>query len=824
MGCSPSKGKLFSKQENPGSQKAPFADEPQDCIDSSIVEKSKYLKTEDNEQHPTEDTPWSQSVSSTTSTENAEDYKKGEINVEILNDVSETKGKGKRRSSANQRPSVLRAKVDFTPHMVRAHQAAYTFLNPNISKYEILLGLLDQAAQTQLSLQPMMSALVLRFEEINQALEEMAEEGELMLKEHGDYMDLPSGMMGPANMQIKSTNAKSNLSDPPPDLLQQLLHHSAEKMRLAGGSVQSLGDTTLEEAIKYYSSLSNLLLEKLQAKQAVEKRLAQVLARVEVAAMRKCNPEDSTLHSEDSGIGGENESVTGSDQHRHHRGSAGSGSCGSGINIYSLPNNSPNLIQHNKNNKHEEENNDEDYGDDNGDRPTRKRSNSSPPDPSQSFRFEKDERSTVKRPQTTVATTKNESPSFLSYLNIMMEHQSSHRGLNLGMNTITEIHKCKELAGPLYNLHGGGQRRHSLNGSPGAPKDPSRENQSPYCLPTLAPHPPKRHSVRRLINTFSQGVDGRPGQSLSNVPPHIRKPKKSGILLFSDTVNGIKGNAVINGSNNSWHNRRDDLDVDNLPPPPPEVLMDNSFQSTDGLQGNEGRSQQDPLRSLPMIIQTSRVSQRLRASVQNVEVLPCRASVKQRSISILPDYPVQQDTVLGVQDAEQQSETGLDPDMEKANCLYRQARKIIHLRNAAESHDRKKIEEHSSVGHSPTRTRRGQICESNDFFEDEVSSNDLPVTATPASTCHRYSNISVLRPEAISGFSSCPGSSRMVTHAVDSITEEIIPSVSFRDARSVFCINEPKNIPGPSILSKPWEEASRGRLPMRAAKSNRCTH
>lgn len=282
------------------------------------------------EEHPMKKTAWSQLVSNTTAAQNAEDIKETQVNVspqEIVNEVEQRakikktekrkKNKSKRRSPERQKFSIFRAKLDFPPHMVRAHQAAYAFLNPNISKYETLLGLLDQAAQTQLSLQPMMSALVLRFEEINQALEEMAEEGELMLKEYGDYMALPSGMLGPAVMQTKPSTATASPPDPPPDLLQQLLQHSTEKMRLVGSSVQALGDTTLEEALEYFSSLSKLLVEKLQSKRALEQRLAQVLARVEGAAMRKSNPEDSALHSEDSGIGGENESLTGSERHRH---------------------------------------------------------------------------------------------------------------------------------------------------------------------------------------------------------------------------------------------------------------------------------------------------------------------------------------------------------------------------------------------------------------------------------------------------------------------------------------------------------------------------
>lgn len=610
MGCSPSKGKLFSKPEGPGSQTALLTEAPQDVVDSRPVEEETDEKENDlplpTEEHLTKETACSQLASNTTVAQNAEDIKETQLNVmpeEKVDDIVQTveikkmvkrkKNKGKRSSSEKQKSSIIQAKVDFPPHMVRAHQAAYAFLNPNISKYETLLGLLDQAAQTQLSLQPTMSAFVLRFEEINQALEEMAEEGELMLKEHGDYMALPSGMMGPAVMQAKPSTTTASPPDPPSDLLQQLLQHSTEKMRLMGGSFQTLGDTTLREAAEYFSSLSKLLVEKLQAKQVAEQRLAQVLARVEGAAMRKSNPEDSALHSEDSGIGGENESLTGSERHRHHRGSAGSGSCGSGINIRgafdTMPSNLPNLKGHNEDDEEDEEEDDDDdeeYEDDEADRPERKRSNSSPPDPSQPLLYMRandmqDQQPTVKRPLTAVTATKPEHFSSTKCVNMMMELQKSQKDLDQQMKKMAEIRGYKQLAGPHYNLYRAGLRRHSLSGSAGAQKGPFRTNQSPCSLPILAPQPPKRHSVRRLINTFSQGVDGRPGQGLANIPPHIRRPRKSGILLLSDTVNGNEEGSVINGNNNnnSWPDGRDDLDVDNLPPPPPEVLMDNSFQS-----------------------------------------------------------------------------------------------------------------------------------------------------------------------------------------------------------------------------------------------------
>lgn len=866
MGCTPSKGKLFSKLDNPGTAKALLPEEPQVGTDSQPVEdESKFLKTEEEEENeislpgevrPIEETAWSQAIHSATAAQNTEDIKDTQLNVTAQEIVDEdeqrpknkktkkrkkNKGKreGKRRSSRNQESSMFRGKLDFPPYMLRAHQAAYAFLNPNISKYETLLGLLDQAAQTQLSLQPMMSALVLRFEEIYQALEEMAEEGELMMKEYGDYMALPSGMMGAPVIKTKPTTAMASPPDPPPDLLQELLQHSTEKMRHVGSSVKALGDTTLEEAVEYFSSLSKLLAQKLQAKQAVEQRLAQVLAQVEGAALRKSNPEDSALHSEDSGIGGENESLTGLERHRH-RGSAGSANCGFGINIRgafdTVPSNSSNLVGHNEDDEEDEEEDDdedEEYEDTEDDRPERKRSNSFPPGPSQSLlymcsNYLKEQQPTVKRPLTAIATNKPEHSSSTSCVHIKMELRNSQRNLDQQIKKMTTIQGSKDIAGPHYNLYRVGLRRHSLSGSAVIQKGPFREN-SPCPLPILAPQPPKRQSVRRLINTFSHGVDGRPGEILANIPPHIRRPRKTGLLLLSDEVNANEGSSAINGNNNnnSWPDSRDDLDVDNLPPPPPEVLMDNSFQSTESMQGNEGTLQQASVRSLPVIIQNTGVSQRLKASVQNVELLPSRASVRPRSVTILPARSVRQDAVMGAQDVEQKPDTDLDLEMEKGNCPYQQAHKIIHLPNAIVSPDNRNLTELSSKGPSSLQAKMGQRCEPNEFYEGEISSCSLPVTAPPVSrvrlppscpsVCHRYPSPPVFRSQTTSRPLSRPGSPRTVTRATDENTEVIIPSVSFRDARSVFCLNELQNqtSTGHSTLPRSWGEASRGRLPMR---------
>ncbi|KAM8832449.1 uncharacterized protein pcare2 [Spinachia spinachia] len=840
MGCSPSKGKLFSKPEGSGPQQAPLAEGPQGRPPNALLaeapqegvgptEEGKCFETREEDNEPpllTQEPP--QLASDTMEGQNAayiEETEANEIHQEITNEVAKTdtlkkfekrrKSKGKRRSGKKQRKSsIVQTKFDFPPHMVRAHQAAYAFLNPNISKYEALLGLLDQAAQTQLSLQPTMSAFLWHFEEINQALEEMAEEGELMLKEHGDNMLLPSGMMGPAVMLAKSRLAHH--PSPPPDLLQQLLKHSTEKMKLVGGSVQALGDTTLEEAVEYFASLSQLLVEKLQAKQAAEQRLTLVLARVQKAATWKLNPEDSALHSEDSGIGGENESLTGSERHRRHRGSAGSGSCGSGSNVRgafdALPGNLLSLVGYNEydeEDEDEEEEEDEEDDVDEGDGHERKRSNSSPPDPSQSFIFMcanymKDQQSTSERPLTAVTSATDYSST--RCVNIMMELQKSQKNLDQRVKNMCE-NRGKGFAGPHHNFHTAGLRRHSVSGSASAQRGPFRSDQSLGTLPALRPQPPKHQSVRRLINTFSQGVDGRPGQSLANIPPHIRRSRKCGIIRSSNTVKRNEEGLVINDNNNNnrWPESKDDLDEDNLPPPPPEVLMDDSFQSTDLV--------------LPIINQKTKVCQRLKASVHNVEVLPNRASVKPRSISILP---ARQGAVLGAQDAAQQQETDLDPETEKANCLYQQARKMIRLSNAGESYDKRDATEVKGRVPSPPQAREGRRTGSPEFHEGEMPSHSPHVTAPPVSrarlppsypsVCHRYPSPPAFRPSSSSRPSSRPSSPKSVARETDNNAEEIIPSVSFRDARSVFCRKDSQSSQTCSLLPKPWGEAPRGRL------------
>lgn len=212
-------------------------------------------------------------------------------------------------------------KVDFPEPLVQAHQAAYAFLNPGITKYDIILGLLEEATQTQVSVQPMVAFMALRYEEVIQGLEEMALEGEKVLKEHGDHLAWPSQIKTPpSSVPLKASSAHA---DPPPDLLQQLLQYTTQRMQTVSHAVGGIGDTALEEAILYFASVSEILVEKLRIKRLVESRLMKLLSGLEMASVRKPGPEDSALFSEDSGIGAESESLAGSDR-QHRRESCGS--------------------------------------------------------------------------------------------------------------------------------------------------------------------------------------------------------------------------------------------------------------------------------------------------------------------------------------------------------------------------------------------------------------------------------------------------------------------------------------------------------------------
>ncbi|NXE26579.1 PCARE regulator, partial [Ardeotis kori] len=211
-------------------------------------------------------------------------------------------------------PCETEKKVDFPELLVKAHQSAYAYLNPNLSKYETILHMANQATQTQLFLQQMVSFLMLRFDEINQLLEEIASDGENLLKDVGGNLAWPA--------------AKGDLKEHP-DLLQQLLQYTVNKMQLLSGTLASLTSDALQETCSYLQSAASNLERKLKAKQSFDERLLQTVRLLEASTVgsSQSHGDDRTLYSEDSGIGVDNESLKEFSALSQHGGQASCDSC-----------------------------------------------------------------------------------------------------------------------------------------------------------------------------------------------------------------------------------------------------------------------------------------------------------------------------------------------------------------------------------------------------------------------------------------------------------------------------------------------------------------
>lgn len=208
-------------------------------------------------------------------------------------------------------------KVDFPELLVKAHQSAYAYLNPNLSKYETILHMANQATQTQLFLQQMVSFLALRFDEINQLLEEIANDGENLLKDVGGNLAWPT--------------EKGDLKEHP-DLLQQLLQYTVNKMQLLSGTLASLTSDALQETCSYLQSAASNLEGKLKAKQSFDERLLRTVRLLEASTVgsSQSHGDDRTLYSEDSGIGVDSESLKEFSALSQHGGQASCDSCAHG--------------------------------------------------------------------------------------------------------------------------------------------------------------------------------------------------------------------------------------------------------------------------------------------------------------------------------------------------------------------------------------------------------------------------------------------------------------------------------------------------------------
>lgn len=212
---------------------------------------------------------------------------------------SQRLGKHSRRAKTNQAIFLdTEKKVDFPEELVKAHQDAYAFLNPNLSKYEAVISMANQAAQTHLVMQQMISFMALRFDDINQCLGEIAEDGEKVLKAVGSNLTWPYGKGDPAEQ---------------PDLLQQLLQYTINKMQSLNGTVSSLTTNALQDSCGLLHSAVSKFQEKLKQKERCDERLLKMIKALEDSATgsTRHHPNDTALYSEDSGIGGDSESMRG---------------------------------------------------------------------------------------------------------------------------------------------------------------------------------------------------------------------------------------------------------------------------------------------------------------------------------------------------------------------------------------------------------------------------------------------------------------------------------------------------------------------------------
>ncbi|KAM9721961.1 photoreceptor cilium actin regulator [Dama dama] len=187
-------------------------------------------------------------------------------------------------------------KVDFPEPLVKAHQRTYTYLHACLSKYEAVLSITHRATQTHELLQPMVSFLMLCFDEVNQLLGEISKDGEELLQEVREDLAWP---------------LKKGEPQEQPDLLQQLLQYTVSKLQELSGTVALLSSSLLEGSGSYLHATAGHLENKLSTKRGTDERLLRTLGHLESLASSHSDPEawGLPLCSEDSGIGADSESV-----------------------------------------------------------------------------------------------------------------------------------------------------------------------------------------------------------------------------------------------------------------------------------------------------------------------------------------------------------------------------------------------------------------------------------------------------------------------------------------------------------------------------------
>ncbi|XP_077588068.1 uncharacterized protein pcare1 [Stigmatopora nigra] len=739
---------------------------------------------------------------------------------EELTDKKSGKKPRKRGPKAPKKTEKELAKIDFPEMLVKAHQAAYAFLNPSVNKYDVVLGLLEQATQTQAFMQPMVSFMALRYEEMIRALEKMADEGEILLRENGDQLAWPRQTKKVSLAGTTASLKTVSASEAPPDLLQQLLQYTAQRMQNVSQTVAGLGDSALEEAVDYFASVSELLEEKLRVKRAVEGRIARVASRLELASLRKLGPEDSALFSEDSGIGAESESLAGSE--KHHRSASGGSKEGTHVGLVDnssvvgapvknpAPRISPSasltslsslasicammsnaqgeslLGSASLDDGEEDEYCKSDGELSNGQAPLRKPLEESEPRPrrlpfrrienpknvemtlkmknalsgkmhfvqaqsakaavcpksGRGRRTDEDSRPTMKRSQTT--DRKNAGKTMLAANEKRSRSVESLRGgrddstwpdLKKTGQKFRKINKNKE--NPKTTPW---QNQRTLPTDPPKPKHPIlekdgnlREGFVPlkdltktldedkqkdqknwgYGKPTPPPTPPAsprpqsalyrgRNSVKKLIDTFSQGIEDMDNP---DVPGPLKGVRKCGVPVLPGLTNV---RTIVNPG--KTRTQSDCLDLDHLPPPTLEVLLDNSFES---------QPDEDPKPGKSPVVKRPCFSKRLRTSIQSGPVLPSKGATPKplKGSFLIKDH---QETIMNQPD--------LDPmkDVRFAKSP-KKVRKIRYLKYSSDSESDK---------YSEVSTNRDDALITQEDDEVFTPETTTPVSQVPPKTAN----------------------------------------------------------------------------------------
>ncbi|GAB1301309.1 Photoreceptor cilium actin regulator [Apodemus speciosus] len=189
-----------------------------------------------------------------------------------------------------------KGKVDFPEPLVKAHQHAYAYLHTSLSRYEAIVRLVQQASGTWELLQPMLSFLLLCFEETSQLLGEISKDGDVLLRE----------VRGDLAWPLRKGEPWEH-----PDLLQQLLQYTVSKLQVVHGTVAALTGSLLEGSSSCLRATAGHLEGKLSAKRGIDECLLRTLGQLESLTSGHGDPGllGPPLCSEDSGIGADNESV-----------------------------------------------------------------------------------------------------------------------------------------------------------------------------------------------------------------------------------------------------------------------------------------------------------------------------------------------------------------------------------------------------------------------------------------------------------------------------------------------------------------------------------